>query len=127
LSVEGDAERQGTDRRRDYDRYSQAPDDIYNTIIRERYFETVIQHKAEVAGKPFYSFFTMKDLDTLKKTLGNYDYSLEMMNDPLPESERLFRSPFPVYHELPAQDYKTYIAADFAYSRRNGLISLVSP
>lgn len=92
--------------------------DIYNTIIRERYFETVIQHRAEVAGKPFYSFFTKDDLERLKRSLGNYDYSLEMMNDPLPESERLFRSPFPLYHELPNQAYKTYISADFAYSQK---------
>jgi hypothetical protein len=92
--------------------------DIYNTIIREQYFETVIQHRAEVAGKPFYAFHTMKDLEKLKRSLGPYDYSLEMMNDPLPESERLFRGPFPIYHELPKEEFKTYIVADFAYSQK---------
>ncbi len=92
--------------------------DIYNTIIREQYFETVIQHRAEVAGRAFYAFYSMDDLTRLKRTLGNYDYSLEMMNDPLPESERLFRAPFPLWRELPKEEMKSYISADFAYSEK---------
>jgi hypothetical protein len=92
--------------------------DIYNTIIRERHFSTIVQHKAIQAGKPFYSFFTMDDLARLKKTLGDYDFSLEMMNDPLPEEERLFRGPFPIYHELPEGEYKNYMMVDFSYSEK---------
>ncbi len=93
--------------------------DIYNTIIRERHFETIVQHKAIQAGRPFYSFFTMGDLDKLKKSLGNYTFSLEMMNDPLPGEERLFPPPpFPTYFELPDEEFKNYLMIDFAYSEK---------
>ncbi len=99
--------------------------DIYNTIIREKHFETIVQHKAIVMGRPFYSFFDMKDLDKLKRTLGPYTFSLEMMNDPLPMEERLFHSPFPIYHELPKEqgtehaiEVKNYLMVDFSYTEK---------
>jgi hypothetical protein len=97
--------------------------DIYNTIIREKHFETIVQHKAIEMGKPFYAFFTMRDLEKLKSALGPYTFSLEMMNDPMPDEEKLFRSPFPIYHEIPKDgddpiELKNYLMVDFSYTEK---------
>ena len=90
--------------------------DIYASIIRESYFQTVVVHKAIQAGRPFYSYFTLDALSKRKKQMGDYKFSLEFMNDPLPESEKMFQAPYPVYTRLPDLEFKHYIAVDVAYS-----------
>jgi hypothetical protein len=90
--------------------------DIYNTIIKEKYFNTVVVHKAIQAGRPFYSYFTLEALNSRKRQMGDYKFSLEFMNDPLPDSEKMFQAPYPLYSKLPEQEYKNYITLDVAYS-----------
>lgn len=90
--------------------------DIYATITREKYFPTVVIHKAFQAGKPFYSYFTLESLARRKRQMGDYKFSLEFMNDPLPDSEKMFIGPYPLFDKLPEQEYKNYIAVDVAYS-----------
>ena len=92
--------------------------DIYGTIIAEKYFETVITHKAIEAGRPFYSFFTMEHLNKLKRRMGDWSFSCEMMNDVLPKSERLFMPPHPIYEKLPDTRMKYYITVDPAMSEK---------
>ena len=91
--------------------------DIYNKIIREKFFPTVERYKALQAGKPLYSYFRLKDLDKMKKRMGDWVFSCQMMNEPVPPSDKLFMQPYPFWHNLP-EDPKYYIAVDPALAKK---------
>jgi hypothetical protein len=87
--------------------------DIYGYIMKEGFFEKkdIMVRKARVAGKPWYSFFTKKKLAEMESRMGSYNWSCQMMNEPVPPADRLFVPPYPVYNELP-EKRRWYMTVD---------------
>jgi hypothetical protein len=96
------------------------PQDIYNKIIKEKQFDRVFRRPAIEGGKVLYSnWFTKKDLDKIRKRQGEFIYNAQYMLNPLPDSEKMFRAPYPTYKALEPGRYKTYIAIDPAGTARS--------
>ncbi len=95
--------------------------DIYGRILVEGYFEpeNVIIEKALKGNKPFYAFYTYKDLMKLKKRMGNQKFSTQMMNDAVPREDKIFVAPYPLYRpeDFP-KSVKYYISVDPAATTR---------
>jgi len=95
--------------------------DIYGRILAEGFFEkeNIIIEKALRGNKPFYSFYTYKDLMKLKKRMGNQKFATQMMNDAVPKEDRIFVPPYPLYRpeDFP-KDVKYYISVDPAATVR---------
>lgn len=93
--------------------------DIYGEIIAEDYFPTVIQRDCWKPGKRWkeavYKFFTLKDLKRLLRRMGEYNFSCQLENVPVPPADKLFVAPYPRYRELP-EKITWYIAVDPAYT-----------
>ena len=93
--------------------------DIYGHIIAQKLFaaRNVITVKCRGAsGKPIYSLYTNKDLDRLKKVMGDANFSTQMDNDPVAASDKIFAGPYPTYDvEIIAKhvpwDQREYYAA----------------
>jgi hypothetical protein len=94
--------------------------DLYNYIEQEGiYGKHVYKRPGIVNGKPIYSFYTLAMHDRLKKRMGNYLYSTQIMINPIPAEDQLFPPPQPVYSGvLPGKNetYKRYITIDPAAS-----------
>ena len=88
--------------------------DLYHKIWRERHFgDDVYIRRAIENGKPIYSsWFSLKDLEKLKKRQGSYIFNRQYMLDPNPAEERMFPQPYPVYQSLPPGKYRRFIAVD---------------
>lgn len=89
--------------------------DIYGRILAEEYFEkeNIIIEKALHGTKPFYAFYTYKDLMKLKKRMGNQKFANQMMNDTVPKEGRIFLPPYPLYRpeDFP-EEVKYYMSID---------------
>jgi hypothetical protein len=94
--------------------------DLYNYIEQEGiYGKHIYKRPGIVNGKPIYSFYTLKMHERLKKRMGNYLYSTQIMINPIPAEDQLFPPPQPTYSgTLPGKDevYKYYITVDPAAS-----------
>lgn len=95
--------------------------DIYGRILAEGYFEkeNIVIEKALHGTKPFYAFYTYKDLMRLKKRMGNQKFATQMMNDAVPKEDRIFVPPYPLYRpeDFP-KEVKYYISVDPAATTR---------
>jgi hypothetical protein len=95
--------------------------DIYGRILAEGYFEeeNIIIEKALIGNRPFYKFYTYKDLMKLKKRMGEQKFSTQMMNDAVPKEGRIFVPPYPLYRpeDFP-KEVKYYISVDPAATTR---------
>lgn len=105
--------------------------DLYGRVIEEGFFDRVITRKAIENGKPIYSRFTLKDLDKLKKRMGDYVFSMQYMNDPVAMQDRIFVPPYPIYKQLPAK-VEYYLTVDPAtgkkYSNKTGIcVAAIEP
>lgn len=89
--------------------------DIYGRILSEGYFEkeNIIIEKALHGNRPFYAFYTYRDLMKLKKRMGDHKFSTQMMNDAVPKEGRIFIPPYPLYRpeDFPV-NVKYYISVD---------------
>lgn len=85
--------------------------DIYGHIIDEGFFEKITIMPAIVNNKPLYSFFTMKDLERLRKRMGEYAFSTQFMNNVVPKGRRIFLPPYPTWETMPSER-TYYIAVD---------------
>lgn len=95
--------------------------DVYGLIMQEGHFgNNFIVRKAIESGKPIYSFFSLKDLEKIKKRMGAYAFSTQMMNDPVPQEDRVFSPPYPMWSEtmIDAEDQIFYITIDPAPTTR---------
>ena len=89
------------------------PNDLYHKIWNERQVPNIYIRKAIENGKPLYkSWFTLKDLDKIKKRQGTQIFNSQYMLDPYPDEEKMFPPPQPTFVELPPGDYRYYIAVD---------------
>lgn len=104
--------------------------DIYGEIMEQGYFNHVVVRKAIENGKPIYSYNTIKNLDKLKRRMGEYEWSTQMMNDAVPKGQRIFVPPYPLYtkdeFERIKDDCKYYVTVDPAmtenrYNDQTGL------
>ena len=86
--------------------------DLYAWIIEEGIYDKVYRRAAIENGKPIYSFFTLKDLEKLKKRMGPYIYAAQMMCDPSPKEDQLFPPPQQTYKDFPGGEFTFYIAVD---------------
>lgn len=86
--------------------------DIYGTIIENKYIKEVYTRQAIEDGKPIYSYMTLEYLRQLKRRVGSYIFSCQYMNDPLPGENKIFTRPFPVFDYLPPGAYDFYITVD---------------
>lgn len=95
--------------------------DVYGRILAEGYFEkeNIIIEKALIGNKPFYAFYTYKDLMKLKKRMGSQKFANQMMNDIVPTEGRIFVPPYPLYRpeDFP-EEVKYYISLDPAATVR---------
>lgn len=74
--------------------------DIYGMVIQERTFgDNYIIRRVVEGGKPIYGFFTMKDIDKMRRKMGEYTFSTQMMNDAVPPENKMFYPPYPVWDE----------------------------
>jgi hypothetical protein len=95
--------------------------DLYHYIEQEKiYGDAVFRKPAIVNGKPIYSFYTLGMLDRMKKRMGPYMFSAQMMINTIPREDQLFPPPQPTWPtpNLPGKDekYKYYITIDPAAS-----------
>lgn len=89
--------------------------DVYGMIMSERHFGTNYSVRRAIEnGKPIYKFFSLKDLANLKRKMGNYAFSTQMMNDVLPAEDRLFHPPYPMWDGVVKadDDHIYYITID---------------
>lgn len=98
--------------------------DLYGRIIEEDFFDRVITRSAIENGKPIYSFFTLKDLEKLRKRMGDYVFSCQYMNEVVAMQDKIFVPPYPKYtHTINKPTY--YLTVDPAtgkqYSNRTGI------
>lgn len=93
--------------------------DIYGHIIRQKMFKeenTIIVKCRGADGKPVYSLYKNKDLDVLKKKMGDANFATQMDNDPVSASDKIFVGPYPMYDvevvnkQVPPQ-FRRYFAA----------------
>ena len=97
--------------------------DIYGFIIAGGFFDAanIIIKKAinEINGKLLYSFFTKKYLQKIKRRIGDYKFSCQYQNTPVPQGDRIFIPPYPVYPvEHFPKNPKYYISVDPAPTTR---------
>jgi len=93
--------------------------DIYGHIIAQKLFlvkDTIIKKCHTASGRPIYSLFTNKDLDRLKKIMGDANFSTQMDNDPVAASDKIFTGPYPVYDmetmaKIVPKEHREYYAA----------------
>ena len=85
--------------------------DIYGEIIKDHHFNKYTVKRAIVNGKPYYKYFTMKDLMKMKQRMGEQVFSCQMLNEPVPMSDRLFTLPVPNWTNLP-ENAVYYITMD---------------
>jgi hypothetical protein len=95
--------------------------DLYAYIEQEQiYGKHIYKRPGIVNGKPIYSFYTLKMHERLKKRMGPYLYSCQIMVNPIPSEDQLFPPPQPVWQSptLPGlkETYKYYITIDPAAS-----------
>jgi hypothetical protein len=75
--------------------------DLYGRIIEEKYFDKVVTKRAIVDGKSMYSFYTLKDLERIKKIQGEYIFSCQYQNEVVAMQDRIFVPPYPMFtHKL---------------------------
>ena len=87
--------------------------DLYADIIEEEIITKVYRRPCIENGKPIYKFYTLQDYERMKKKMGPYIWSAQMMCDPSPVEDMLFPPPQPTYKELPPDGkYKHYITID---------------
>lgn len=89
--------------------------DLYGLIMAEHHFgKNFTVRKAIEGGRPIYGFFTVKDLEKMKHRMGAYDFSCQMMNDPVPPEDRLFSPPYPMWadREVGDEDQYFYVTVD---------------
>ena len=86
--------------------------DLYAEIIEDGIYEKVYRRPCIENGKPIYSFYTLKDLERIKKRMGNYIFSAQMMCDPSPVEDKIFPPPQPTFDLLPKGEYTWYICVD---------------
>lgn len=92
-------------------RYHQS--DLYGKIIQEKQFRKIFTRAAIENGKIIYkSWMTMKALDKMRKRMGEYKFSCQMLNNPMPMDERIFVAPFPQFSELQEGKYTYYMTVD---------------
>ena len=98
--------------------------DIYGLVIKEKFFPIVSIHQIVVNGKPFYKFFTMKDIARMKRRMKDA-FGPQMMNQPVMPHNRIFSAPYPHYPDLP-DDPQWYMAVDPSlgkkYSNKQGIV-----
>jgi len=86
--------------------------DLYSKMRKDGDIKRIFVRQAIENGKPIYRFFTHEILEKYRKRMGEYIYSCQMRNDPVPRADRLFPPPQPTYHELPEGVYRYYITVD---------------
>jgi hypothetical protein len=91
--------------------------DVYGHVMNEGFFDKVTVMPAIIGNKPIYSFFTMKDLERLRKRMGEYAFSTQFMNNVVPKGRRIFIPPYPCWETMPASNRTYYISVDPAPSR----------
>lgn len=89
--------------------------DIYGEILEEEHFpaENITIRSAIEGGRSIYSFYTMKDLERLRRRMGEYAFSTQMLNDAVPKGRRIFIGPYPTYEpqQVP-NDAECFITVD---------------
>lgn len=87
--------------------------DLYNTMIRNGGFGNHIYIRAvKENGKYIWSYMTDARFKKMTKNMSPYAISTQMFNRPVPEEEKLFPDPQPLFKILPVGKYKYYIAVD---------------
>jgi hypothetical protein len=87
--------------------------DLYNTIIRNGSFgKNVHIRGCKENGKYIWSYMNDKRFNKMTKEMTPYAISSQMFNKPIPEEDKLFPEPQPLYKNLPPGKYKYYIAVD---------------
>lgn len=89
--------------------------DLYAQIVSEGQIpkENVYRRAAIEGGKAIYSLLDLRALEKLKKSMSNYKFSCQFMNNPIPQEDKLFPPPQPTFTQLaPNREYKYYIAVD---------------
>lgn len=87
--------------------------DIYNKIIAEKQFDRIFRRPAVEGGKILYSnWFNKKDLEKIRKRQGDYIFNCQYLLNPIPDSQKMFKPPYPTYEHLRPGKYKRYIAID---------------
>ena len=90
--------------------------DIYGTILHEQLFDVkkVTILPALIAGRPLYTFFSIEDLQRLRKRMGEYNYNTQMLNNAIPASKRIFTPPYPIHrgNEVQPGERIWYMAVD---------------
>jgi hypothetical protein len=72
--------------------------DLYGMVIQEKVFgDNYVIRRVVEAGKPIYGFFTMKDIEKMRRKMGEYTFATQMMNDAVPPEDKLFVPPYPVW------------------------------
>lgn len=87
--------------------------DLYNTMIRNQGFgKHVYIRGAKENGKYIWSYMTDSRFKKMTKNMSQYAISTQMYNKPVPEEEKLFPEPQPLFKTLYPGKYKYYIAVD---------------
>lgn len=93
--------------------------DIYGEVLEEEYFDRdcIRTTQAIVNGKPYYRFFTMKDLNRIRRRMGERRFQLQYMNTVVMEEDKIFIPPYPFYDHLP-ENPEYYMTVDPAIGSR---------
>jgi hypothetical protein len=87
--------------------------DLYNSIIRNGSFgKKVFIRGCKENGKYIWSYMNDSRFKKMTKEMSSYAISTQMFNKPIPEEEKLFPEPQPLFKALPQGNYKYYIAVD---------------
>ncbi len=87
--------------------------DLYNSMIRDRYFDKhVYIRSVKEGGKYIWSWMSDARFKKITKGMTPYAISTQMFNKPIPDEEKLFPEPQPLFPNLPVGEYKYYMAID---------------
>lgn len=87
--------------------------DLYNTMIRTGGFGKHVYIRAvKENGKYIWSYMNDSRFRKMTKNMSQYAISTQMFNKPVPDEEKLFPEPQPLFKNLVPGKYKYYIAVD---------------
>lgn len=92
--------------------------DLYSVLMNEKIYtrDQVVIRPCIENGRPIYKYFTLKDLERIKKKMsisqGPYVWSCQWMCNPIPREDQLFPPPQPTYSVMPEGDVDYYITVD---------------
>ena len=87
--------------------------DLYNTMIRSGSFgKNVYVRSVKENDKYIWSWMTDARFKKITKNMSPYAISTQMYNKPVPDEEKLFPEPQPIFPNLPPGEYKYYMTVD---------------